>query len=164
MDAPIGQWCVSERQEPPGNKQWGCYVPQRWRSSLTSCFGQSHHHLLPAHLPTASYLVCLLLLLSPTIYFLYHRQNNPLTVWVSHISWLNHMLLLFKTLQGLPSHSEVPPWPVRPYFIWYPWHLLPLPFHFPYLLVFEYDGHFSTSGTLYLFSLKHFPWFHPHFL
>ena len=76
MDVPIGQWWVSERQEPPGNKQWGGYVPQRWCLFLTTCFDQSRHHLLPAPLPTASCLACLLLLLPSIIYFPYHSQNN----------------------------------------------------------------------------------------
>ena len=68
-------------------------MPQRWCLFLTTCFGQSHHHLLPAPLPTASCLACLLLLLPSTIYFPYHSQNNSFYLFVIIYSLIGGKLL-----------------------------------------------------------------------
>lgn len=66
-------WSTMSFWESRGTRQQAgrlFYAP-KWHSFPPPVFGQSHHHLLPAHLPTA---FCLLF--SPTICFPHCSQNN----------------------------------------------------------------------------------------
>lgn len=69
---------------------------------LTTCGGQSHHCLLPAHLPTARCLVCLLLLLPPACTF--HTTARIIISKYESVTFCDWITWLFYSKPSRGSH------------------------------------------------------------